>query len=75
MTYSQDTRNAAFELLRLWRMGWDRPGSSGYQSFLMAHRVMRDRFPKHSGSMIELARRILASQKSTEGQDDHGEQS
>lgn len=54
-------REAAYELLRLWRMGWDVPGSSGYQSYIMAYRRMRDLFPDQRGSMIRLAQRILAS--------------
>lgn len=56
---SRAARDAAFEYLRLWRMGWDQPGSSGYQSFLMAHRAMREMFPQHTGSMAELAKDIL----------------
>ncbi|HEY6019685.1 MAG TPA: hypothetical protein VIY48_07235 [Candidatus Paceibacterota bacterium] len=63
MKYPQYRRDAAFELLRLWRMGWDLPGSSGYQSYIMAHRAMSDLFPDHRGSMVELAKSILASER------------
>jgi hypothetical protein len=60
-TYPQVARDSAHELLRLWRMGWDVPGTSGYQSYVMAHRAMTDMFSGHSGSMIKLAQEILAS--------------
>lgn len=56
---SRAARDAAHELLRLWRMGWDQPGSSGYQSYVMAHRQLTDMFPHHHGSKVELAKRIL----------------
>lgn len=53
-------RVVAYELHRTWREGWDVPGSSGYDSYIMAHRNMRELFPDHKGSMVELAKQILA---------------
>ncbi len=63
---SQEMRNAAFELMRLWRMNWDIPGSSGYQSYIMAHRRMRDLLPDYRGSFISLARAIELSPRDSE---------
>lgn len=60
LAQSTAVRSAAFELIRLWRMGWDAPGSSGYQSYVMAYRSMTDLLPNHRESMVTLARAILA---------------
>jgi hypothetical protein len=63
---SQAMRDASFELIRLWRMGWDAPGSSGHQSYVMAYRTFADLMMSvkgYSGSYIELAQAILATGK------------
>lgn len=56
---SPTVRNAAFELIRLWRMGWDTPGSSGYTSYMLAYRRLLDLLPEHRGSFVELSQAIL----------------
>lgn len=63
LAQSQAMRNASFELMRLWRMGWDLPGSSGYQSYVMAYRAFADLLPEYRGSYITLARAILQAEK------------
>lgn len=66
LAQSQTMRNAAFELVRLWRMNWDIPGSSDYQSYLTAYRVFADLMSdarEYRGSYIALAQEILKNEK------------
>jgi hypothetical protein len=58
---SQELRSAAYELFRLWRQGWDTPGSSGYTSYIMAHRALSDMLPNYRGSLALLAKDVWAA--------------
>lgn len=58
---SRAVRDASFELNRLWRHGWDQPGSSGYQSYMLAYRTLTDLLPDYRGSMVQLAQAVLRS--------------
>lgn len=61
---SQTMRDASFELIRLGRMGWDLPGSSGHKSYCMAYKHFAELMQTekaYKGGFITLAKAILDS--------------